>query len=137
MLSDTLVTNEVKNAAGSEVEFERVSIIGSTKVYKAKAEVIGFPHRITLSHARSGKGNSVVRRSLLRFDKTVEDSVTGQADVVSAYIVLTIPERNSGAAAAAADLMAELGSLTNTLATNTFLYDGTGNGAAALINETL
>jgi hypothetical protein len=137
MLSNTLVTNEVKNAASTEVEFERVSINGQTTEFKAVAEVIGTPHRISVSHSRSGSGDAIVRRSVIRFDKTVEDTVTGKANQVSAYIVVSIPERNSAAAAAITDLLAELGSLVFTLATNTFLYDGTGNGAKVLLGETL
>jgi hypothetical protein len=139
MLSNTLVTNEVKNAAGTEVEFSRISQGERVTTFAAVAETPSAPHRLSIKHTESGAGTDLRRRSLVRFDKTI----AGQVDVtkpvvVSFYTVADIPVGNMTAFAEANNVCAELMSFVASLgATTTILYDGTGNGAATLIGGTL
>jgi hypothetical protein len=75
------------------------------------------------------------RRSLVRFDKTVTSGVDSVTPItVSAYAVLDFPTGASTSAAEAANVIAELMSFLASLgASTTILYDGTGNGAKALL----
>jgi hypothetical protein len=137
MLSNTLVTNEVKDAAGSEIEFERVSMNGQSTTYRKASETIGLPHRLTISHSRSGSGKSATRRSVVRFDITSENTA-GDKVVDSAYLVLSVPEgvaddQNNGKKA----LANLLSFCATTGAGTTVLFDCSGLGAQALLNETL
>jgi hypothetical protein len=137
MLSNTLVTNEVKDAAGSEIEFERVSMNGQSTIYRKASETIGLPHRLTISHSRSGSGKSTTRRSVVRFDITSENTA-GDKVVDSAYLVLSVPEgvaddQNNGKKA----LANLLSFCATTGAGTTVLFDCSGLGAQALLNETL
>lgn len=138
MLSNTLETNEVKDASGSGVSLERMAIDNASTVFKKIADDVANPIRLTISHSHSGTGTTKVRRSLVRFDKTVTNSTTGAKGVSSAYVVLVSPEgvieNANNDTAVLAYLMSFLASLG---ASTTILYDGTGNGAAALLSETL
>lgn len=134
MLSNTLNTNEIKNAAGTEVEFSRISTNDRSTEFAQISETPSAPHRLRISHAESGTGLKKRRRSVIRFDKTVISSVDSVTPVtVSAYVVLDIPVGALTTITEASNVLAQLGSLTHTLATNTHLYDGTGTGAAALL----
>jgi len=136
MLSNTLNTNEIKNAAGTEVEFQRLSTNERSTVYAQITETPSLPHRMTISHQESGSGMKRRRRSVIRFDKTVisgVDSLTPITD--SAYIVSDYAVGASSTSAEMANVIAELVSFTASLgASTTILYDGTGNGAATLLN---
>jgi hypothetical protein len=136
MLSNTLVTNEIKNSGGTEVEFSRISTSDRQTVFAAVSETPSAPHRLSIAHQESGNGLKKRRRSVIRFDKTVisgVDSVTPV--VVSAYVVLDHPVGASTSNAEAANVIAELMSFTASLgASTTILYDGTGNGAATLLS---
>lgn len=135
MLASTLVTNEVKNAAGTEEEFERFSSDGRSAVYMKVNEVPAYPHRLTINHSESGTGVNRRRRSVVRIDKTV----AGQIDTTvamrgSVYIVGDFPVGNISTNALIADIIANLLSFSASLGANTtILYDGTGNGAKTLI----
>ncbi len=134
MLSNTLVTNEIKDAAAAEVEFQRISTNGRSTEYAQITEAFNAPHRLKISHLESGSGVSRRRRSVVRFDKTI----TG-ADLlpttVSAYAVLDIPVGDLSATTEAKNVMAELMSFCASLgASTTILYDCTGNGAATLVS---
>jgi hypothetical protein len=138
MLSNTLNTNEVKNAAGTEVEFTRLSISDRATEFSQIAETPSSPHRFKISHQESGSGLKKRRRSLLRFDKTVISSVDSETPVtVSAYLVIDAPVGALTVNTEIANVLAELGSFGFSLANNTLLYDGTGNGAAALLGGSL
>lgn len=136
MLSNTLVTNEVKNAAGTEEEFNRLFTVGRSTTFARVSEQPSYPHRITVSHAETGVGLNRRRRSVVRFDKTV----AGQTDTTklmtgSCYMVLDAPVGNMTSSAMITDIVANLMSFCASLgASTTILYDGTGNGAAALIS---
>lgn len=135
MLSNTLNTNEVKNAAGTEVEFTRLSTGERSTVFGQVSESPSSPHRLTISHQETGTGLKLRRRSLLRFDKTVVSTVDNATPVTaSAYIVLDAPVGALTANTEIANVLAELLSFTGTQASSTLLYDGTGNGAAALLS---
>jgi hypothetical protein len=138
MLSDTLVTNEVKDAAGVEIEFERISSSARSTEFAKKGELPGLPHRLTVSHQETSSGADKRRRSVVRFDVTSMGADTVTPVKTSAYAVLDIPVGNIGtyddAKKATANLMSLLASLG---ASTTILYDCTGNGAKALVEGTL
>jgi hypothetical protein len=136
MLSNTLNTNEVKNSAGTEVEFTRLSIGDRATVFAQIAETPSSPHRLSIKHLESGTGMKLRRRSLVRFDKTVVSGVDSITPItISAYSVADLPVGAMTSSAEAAHVIAELMSFLASLgATTTILYDGTGNGAAALLS---
>lgn len=137
-LSNTLVTNEIKNAAGTEVEFQRLGD-GPTErstVFAQVSESPSLPHRLNISHSESGSGVKKRRRSLIRFDKTVMSTVDATLPVtISAYVVLDAPVGAMAASTEFSNVIAELISFCASLgASTTILYDCTGNGAATLLN---
>jgi hypothetical protein len=138
MLSNTLVTNEVKDAAGAEVEFERMSIDNAKTIFKKIVDDVANPIRMSISHQHTGSGTTRTRRSMVRFDKGVTNGTTGAKGTSSCYCVLSSPEgmiaNGDNDKAVLAYLISFLASLG---ASTTILYDGTGNGAATLLNETL
>jgi hypothetical protein len=136
MLTNTLNTNEVKNSAGTEVEFTRLSIGDRQTEFAMISEVPSLPFRLSISHTESGSGLSARRRSVVRFDKTVAGQVDSTESMrASAYVVLDSPIGNLTSNALPADVLAALLSFCASLgASTTILYDGTGNGAAALLS---
>jgi len=139
MLPTTLNTNEVKNAAGTEQEFGRLSTSSRQLVFGLLTEVPSRPHRITVSHLETGSGINARRRSLVRVDKTivgeVDNTVTAK---ISAYAVVDVPVGQLTAVAEVSNTVANLVSLLASRgASTTILYDGTGCGAEALINGSL
>jgi hypothetical protein len=139
MLTDTLNTNEVKNSAGTEVEFSRHQINDRSTVFAQVSEAPATPHRLTISHQESGSGLGKRRRSVVRVDKTVVSTVDSSTPVVvSAYIVLDTPVGALVAYTEPTHVLAELISFCASLgASTTILYDGTGNGSQALLNGSL
>jgi hypothetical protein len=139
MLPTTLNTNEVKNSAGTEVEFSRLKTFDRSLIFRQTTETYALPFRLAISHAESGSGINLRRRSLVRFDKKVMSTVdTSLPVVVSAYAVVDIPQGALLASTEVAHVLAALMSFLASLgASTTILYDGTGNGAAALINGDL
>lgn len=139
MLSNTLNTNEIKNAAGTEVEFGRLSQGERSTVFGDLAELPSFPHRLSVKHTEVGGGTDLRRRSVVRFDKTIAGQVdTTKTAVVSFYVVADIPVGNMTAYTEAKNVCAELMSFCATTgAATTVLFDGTGNGALTLVNGTL
>jgi hypothetical protein len=139
MLPTTLNTNEVKNSAGTEQEFGRIQTTDRQLVFALLTEVPSKPHRLTISHSETGVGLSRRRRSLIRFDKTVVGEVDSTKLVnVSAYAVLDSPVGNLNAQTEPTHVVANLMSLLASQgASTTILFDGTGYGAAALINGSL
>lgn len=135
MLSNTLNTNEVKNASGSEIEFTHLEQTGRSREFAQINESPSLSHRLLVSHQESGKGIKLRRRSLIRVDKTSISGVDTVTPITtSAYIVLDIPVGASASIDEAKAVLAELTSFVSTLGTNTFLYDGTGNGASVLLS---
>jgi hypothetical protein len=135
MLSNTLNTNEVKNAAGTEVEFQSLSIDQRNRVFSQITETPYLPHRLSISHQETGSGVKKRRRSLVRFDKTVISAVDNVTPItVSAYCVLDLPVGGLTTITEGTNVLAELMSfIATTGAGTTVLFDGTGNGANALL----
>jgi hypothetical protein len=133
MLSNTLVTSEVKNAAGTEVEFNRISSTARSTEFAQVAETPNLPHRLKISHLETGSGVALRRRSVARFDKTVVGaSLTTR--MVSAYLVVDIPVGDLSSSTEIKNVIAELLSFCASLgASTTILYDCTGSGAVALV----
>jgi hypothetical protein len=135
MLSNTLNTNEVKNSAGTEVEFSRLSTNDRKTEFSQIAETPSLPYRLSISHQETGTGLKKRRRSLVRFDKTSISGVDSTTPITtSAYVVLDHPVGASTTSAEAANVLANLMSFIASLGVSTtILYDGTGNGAVALL----
>jgi len=135
MLSNTLITNEVKDRAGTEREFTRLSISDRKTVFAQVGESPALPIRMSISHVESGSGLQRRRRGLVRFDVTHVSGVDSVTPVTtSAYIVLDSPVGAITNANVAADVIAHILSFVGSLgASTTILYDGTGNGAVALL----
>lgn len=140
MLANTLNTNEVKDRAGLEVEFSRLSTgDGRKTVFSQVGEAPNAPYRLSVSHLESGSGIDLVRRSVVRFDKTVASTVDSSKLVVcSAYAVISYPVGALTAATEMENVLANLMSFCASLgATTTILYDCTGNGATTLVSGQL
>lgn len=136
MLSNTLNTNEIKNSAGTEVEFHRLSTVGRSTEFAQITETPALPHRMSIAHQEIGSGIKRRRRSVVRFDKTIVSTVDSVTPVtISAYAVLDCPVGAITANTEPTNVVAELLSFCASLgASTTILYDGTGNGASALLN---
>lgn len=135
MLNNTLNTNEVKNAAGAEREFTRLSVSDRATEFALISEVPSSPHRLKISHQETGSGIKLRRRSVIRFDKTSTSDVDTVTPVTtSCYCVLDAPIGATLTSAQAAEVLANLMSLLATTgAGTTVLFDGTGTGATALL----
>lgn len=134
MLSNTLVTNEVKNAAGTEVQFNRISTADRKTEFAYDSELPGLPNRLIVSHQEIGSGATKRRRSLVSFRKTVAGTDTSPVTTI-ANLTLDIPIGNLSTFDCPKDVLAQMMSFVASLgATTTILYDCTGNGAVCLIN---
>lgn len=136
MLSNTLNTNEIKNSAGTEVEFQNLWREGREAVFAQITETPSLPHRMSIKHQESGTGMKRRRRSVIRFDKTVISGVDSVTPITnSAYYVQDYAVGASSTSAEMANVNAELISFLASLgASTTILYDNTGNGLATLLN---
>jgi len=139
MLANTLNTNEIKDRAGVEQEFGRLSTSERQTEFALLTEVPAQPHRLSISHQEIGTGLAMRRRSVVRFDKVIPGQVDSTKTVkVSAYMVTDLPVGNLTTYNDAKDVVANLLSFSATTgAATTVLFDGTGNGANAAINGTL
>lgn len=139
MLSNTLNTNEVKNAAGTEQEFTRLGTLGRRTEFALIGESPSLQHRLTIQHVESGSGLKKRRRSNVRVDKTTISGVDSVTPITTTFsVVLDYPIGASSSSAVAADVIANgLSFLASLGASTTILYDGTGNGAKALIEGSL
>lgn len=138
MLANTLNTNEIKNAAGAEVEFTRRSNpTANATEFVQVAETPNMPHRLSVKHQEVGTGKALRRRSLVRFDKTVAGA-DGNPAKISGYVVLDSPSGNLAATTEPKNVLAQLMSFCATTgAATTVLFDCTGNGAVCLVNGDL
>jgi hypothetical protein len=138
MLPLHLQTNEVKNAAGTEVEFLRFDNSQPRKtIFHKSGEAPNLRHILEVAHIESGTGLKRRRRSKVGFrvEHLLADGVTPGVSLgyqisdspVGAIADLTQPTL------VLAYLMSFVASLG---ASTTILYDGTGYGAASLINGT-
>jgi len=136
MLSNSLTTNEIKNSAGTEVEFSRLSISDRATEFAQVSESPSLPHRLGIKHQETGVGIKLRRRSMNRIDKTVMSTVDTTVPVtVSAYMVVDAPIGALVSNAEIANVIAELVSfVASTGADTTIKYDCSGNGAQTLLN---
>jgi len=135
MLTNLLNTNEIKNAAGTEQEFQSQGTDGRSHSYSLIGESPALPHRLRISHLESGAGLKLTRRSMVRFDKTVQSTVDAATPVtISAYAVVQLPV---GAMVSDAEFKNVLANLVSFLASNgsdtTIKFDGSGTGSAVLL----
>jgi len=139
MLSNNLSTNEIKNAAGVEQEFQHLSTEGRTRLFAQINESPSLQHRLLISHQETGVGMKLVRSSMFRFNKTIVSTVDLVTPVtISCYTVLRAPVGALLAGTEIANVIAENLSFGASLgASTTILYDCTGNGAASLLNGSL
>lgn len=135
-LSDTLVTNEVKDSAGAEIQFSKLDSEGRTKIFAKDGEAPNLQHRLSVKHEEIGAGPKRVRRSMARVDYDfVSQTDSETVATASCHAVLTAPVGHMSDTTAAKMVVANLVSfLASTGASTTILYDCTGTGAKALIN---
>lgn len=134
-LANVLNTNEVKNAAGVEVEFTRVDTVGRKTVFAQVGEPPAKPYRLTVAHQEVGNGMKRRRRSVVRFDKTVISDVDNTTPVtVTGYVVLDAPVGALNANTEMSNVLANVWSFCATTgAATTVLFDNTGNGGRELL----
>jgi hypothetical protein len=137
MLSNTLVTNEVKNSAGTEVEFQRISTNNRDTEFAMISEPPDAPHRISVRHTEVGVGIDRRRRSNIQVSKVAAGASTLPRKHIASFTIDT-PVGDIADYTETKNVLAEMISFVASLgASTTILYDCTGNGAAALINGTL
>nr|QDH86553.1 MAG: hypothetical protein H1BulkLitter5580_000002 [Leviviridae sp.] len=137
MLPTNLTTNEVKDAAGAEIEFLRIGTEGRKVVFAKSGEAPNAPHRITVQHTEIGTGVALRRRSNIRVDKTVT-GVSLAPRVVTFSATLDAPVGDLSADTEIKAVIANMVSFLASLgASTTILYDCTGNGAASLVQGSL
>lgn len=133
-----LTTNEVKDSAGTEIEFLRQSVLGRKLVFAKSGESPNLPYRLGVSHEELGTGLKLRRRSQLWVKKTflAADGLTPVTEL--AY---TVSDSPVGAVAANTEHKNVLANLMSLLAsqgaTTTILFDCTGYGAAALLDGSM
>jgi hypothetical protein len=141
MFPTNLTTNEVKDRAGTEREFmDRGDQAGRTREWGAVTEAPAYQERIKLQHREVGKqGPTLRRQSNITFRKVVVSQVDSVTPVeIRLSVTLDIPQGSLTDLNAVKDVVAWANSvLSTTGAGTTVLFDGTGYGAAALINGTL
>lgn len=136
MLNNTLNTNEVRDAGGVEREFTHLQQIGRTREFQQIAETPNLRHRIQIAHREVGALEDLRRQSKVGILKEITGA-SGKKRKIVFNVTADIPVGDMGSTAEAANVLSEVGSLVFTLGTNTFLYDGTGNGAKVLLNGEL
>jgi hypothetical protein len=134
-----LQTNEVKNAAGTEVQFLGTGPEGRSRTFIQENENPSQPHRIKVQHQETGVGMKKVRRSNIRVDKVSISTVDSLTPIThTASLTISSPVGAIISQDVMKDVLAELMSLVASQgATTTILYDCSGYGADALVNGTL
>jgi len=136
MLPNTLNTNEIKNAAGAECEFQHLQQVDRTRIFGLITEAPYLPYRLKIAHREIGLGIKRRRQSAIRFDKSVVSTVDNLT-IASVVAQLTI-DAPVGALIATTEMANVLANILSFCATTgagtTVLFDCTGNGAAALLN---
>lgn len=137
MLTDNLNSNQVKDRAGTAVVLDRRKSDGP-KTFFRNTTVPSQPLEMTIGHIESGEGVKKRRRSVVRFDKTHLAADGVSYVTTSCYVVLDNPIGAIANNNVAADVLAHVHSFgATTGAATTVLFDGTGNGAVALLNGSL
>lgn len=139
-LPTNLTTNEVKDRAGTEVEFLYRDELGRSREYAKSGETPSLPERIKIQHRDVGKpGAGLRRQSNLLITKTVLSQVDSLTPVViRASVSLDIPVGALTDLNSVKDVAAYMNSILSTTGSGTtVLFDGTGTATAALVNGTL
>lgn len=133
-LASTLNTNEIKNSAGTEVEFIRKNGQGPAVEYAQINEPPNREHRFRIAHQELGTGIEQRRRSNIKFRKEIT-GVSGAVRETSWSLTGDIPIGDIADYTEPKNVLAELMSFAASLGANTtILYDCTGNGADVLVN---
>jgi hypothetical protein len=137
MLPTNLTSNEVKDSGGTEVEFLRSSVSGREVIFTKSGDFSGL-HQLIVSHAESGSGLRLRRRSRIGFQIQHVSTVDNLTPLISrCYIVHDIPIGGLVANTVPTSLLANLGSFVFLDGTGTtHLFAGTGSGAQCLLNGT-
>jgi len=141
MISDNLNTNQVKNAAGTEIEFELKSRSENRAEWKKTSEVPGLPFRLVVQHQNIGSGVNQRRRSnlsILKLNQGGIDALKSVKTVCSFTLDIPVgnmPNQNLDDAKEV--LAAAISMIASTGADTVVKFDGTGTAASALLNETL
>jgi hypothetical protein len=136
MLPLGLTTNEVKDAAGLEVEMQRWKVDGRSVEFQKVGELPNAENRIKVSHQDLGSGVDARRRSAV-IGRLQVAGVSGAKREWKVTITIDAPVGDVASYTDGTKLMAEVGSFTYTLGGTTFLYDGTGTGSAAILAGSL
>lgn len=139
MLPAHLVTNEVKNAAGVEIEFNRTRNSDTGVGFSVKVPNPQLPHKVDFDHQIVGEGTSQRRRSRQRVEYTVPGCTDATKKAVCVCnITLDVPIGNiENFDAAKMALANSIALLASTGADTVVKFDCTGVGADCLINGTL
>jgi hypothetical protein len=136
-LPTDLTTNEVKDRAGTEVEFLHRSLEGRVHEYVKSGAAPNLQVSLKIAHSVTGVGIEAVRRSVCRFDLPII-GVSLKRRLISVYKVVVVPEGDIANLNDVKDASAYLDSFCATTgAATTVLFDGSGNGSYALNNGTV
>lgn len=136
-LASTLNTNEIKNAAGTEVEFQRLRTGDWSSEFAVITESPAFPYRMKISHQEIGSGNTKRRRSNITFSTVTTgalDATKTKRDTCSLTIDRMIGNENDSGAVVKALIANMLSFVGTTGAATTVLFDCTGTGASNLLS---
>jgi hypothetical protein len=139
-LPTNLTTNEVKDAAGAEIEFNRFDSGQPRKIVFAKVgESPAYEHRLEVAHSEAGTGLKRRRRSRLAVRIAHLSNVDNLTPVFTlGYVILDSPVGAITDLTIPTKCMANIMSFSATTgAATTVLFDCTGYGASALVNGTL
>lgn len=132
-----LITNQIKDAAGVEVEFNRRRIASGSEPteFRQVGEPPAYKNQMLLSHQESGSGIDKRRRSVIRFNlesaSEIDPTITASD---SCYIVLDAAiGKHTGTTAQKKVLAQCMSFVASDGSSSTILYGGTGTGAVALL----
>lgn len=132
MLPTNLTTNEVKNSAGTEVEFYRWSASERTVEFAKAGEAPNAENHLKVSHQEVSSGVDARRRSAVIGNQQIT-GLSGKQREIKVSIVYDIPIGDIADYTAVNTLAAQVGSFTFLDGTGTtFLFAGTGVGHAAI-----
>lgn len=143
-LPTNLTTNEVKNAAGVEIEFNRLGALSSNPrslEFAYASEQPARPFRMAWAHQELGTERARIRQSVQKTNYTVPTTNlvdTTRSTTVTVQTKVTVPIGNLTSLADVKDAVAaHVSALASRGADSTILFNCTGVGAEALVNGSL
>lgn len=136
MLAESLNTNQIKNAAGTEKEFFKIGPLGdSGSKYQLIPQDITEPHVMNVRHAIEGTGVGRKRKSVIRFEKSTAGLVDATKQATCwAQVTTSVDIGNLENLDNLKEVLANLMSfLATTGAGTTVLFDCTGTGAVSIL----